>query len=145
MHMPKHFVLDNLIICLSHPTLAFCLTCHLSPPREGVLLLGLWSQDVQIQTNQPRVHTCNLYWAPLLGSHTPGHCVVVIYSLSHVWLLAKTWTIALQAPLPMGFPRQEYWSGLPFPSLGGLPDPGIKPMFSALASGFYTTEPPGKP
>ena len=38
------------------------------------------------------------------------------------------WTVACQAPLSMGFPRQEYWSGLPFPSPGDLPDPGIKPM-----------------
>ena len=40
---------------------------------------------------------------------------------------------------------QEYWSGLPFPSPGALPDPGIKPASSALAGGFFTTEPPGKP
>ena len=47
--------------------------------------------------------------------------------------------------MSMGFPRQEYWSGLPFPSPGDLPDPGIKPMSPALAGGFFTTEPPGKP
>ena len=41
-----------------------------------------------------------------------------------------------------GFPRQEYWSGLPFPSLGDLPDSGIKPASPALAGGFFTTEPP---
>ena len=45
----------------------------------------------------------------------------------------------------MGFPRQEYWSGLPFPSSGDLPDPGIKPTSPALASRFFTAEPPGKP
>ena len=45
----------------------------------------------------------------------------------------------------MGFSRQEYWSGLPFPSLGDLPDPGIEPVSPALAGGFFTTEPPGKP
>ena len=45
----------------------------------------------------------------------------------------------------MGFPRQEYWSGLPFPSLGDLPDPGIEPTSPALAGGFFTTERPGKP
>ena len=45
----------------------------------------------------------------------------------------------------MGFPRQEYWSGLPFPSPGDLPNPGIKPASLALAGGFFTTEPPGKP
>ena len=45
----------------------------------------------------------------------------------------------------MGFPGQEYWSGLPFHSLGDLPDPGIKTMPPVLAGGFFTTEPPGKP
>ena len=57
-------------------------------------------------------------------------------------------TVALQAPLPMGFSRQEYWSGLPFPAPGDLPNPGIEPTTSvstALAGGFFTTEPPGKP
>ena len=44
----------------------------------------------------------------------------------------------------MGFPRQEYWSGFPFPPPGDLPDPGIEPMSPALAGGFFTTEPPGK-
>ena len=43
------------------------------------------------------------------------------------------------------FSRQEYWSGLPFPPLGDLPDPGFKPASPALAGGFFTTEPPGKP
>ena len=50
-----------------------------------------------------------------------------------------------QAPLSMGFPRQEYQSGLPFPSQGDLPNPGIKPESPELAGGFFTTEPPGKP
>ena len=54
-------------------------------------------------------------------------------------------TIVHQAPLSMGFPRQEYWIGLPFPSLGDLPDAGIEPTFPALAGGFFTTEPPGEP
>ena len=47
-------------------------------------------------------------------------------SLSHVWLLATPWTVALQAPLSMEFSGQEYWSGLPFPSAGVIPDPGIE-------------------
>ena len=55
------------------------------------------------------------------------------------------WTIACQAPLSMGFPRQEYWSGLPFPPSEDLSDPGIEPASLALAGGFFTTEPPGKP
>ena len=64
---------------------------------------------------------------------------------NHVRLFATPWTVAHKAPLPMGFPRQEYWSGLSFPSLGDLPDPGIKPTSPALGGGFFTAEPPGKP
>ena len=67
--------------------------------------------------------------------------------LSRVQLFATPWTVACQAPLSMEFSRQEYWSGLPFPSPGDLPDPRIEPVsfaFPALAGGFFTTEPPGK-
>jgi len=54
--------------------------------------------------------------------------------------------ISDQPPLSMGFPRQEYWSGLPFPSSGDLPNPGIEfPASPTLAGGFFTTEPPEKP
>ena len=59
--------------------------------------------------------------------------------------LCNPWTVAHQAPLSMDFSRQEYWSGLPFPPLGDLPHPGIKFISPALAGGFFTTEPPGKP
>ena len=56
------------------------------------------------------------------------------------------WTTALQAPLSVGFPRQEYWSGLPFPPPGNHPNPGTEPMSPAapvLAGGFFNTEPLG--
>ena len=59
--------------------------------------------------------------------------------------LCDLWTVAYQAPLSMGFSRQEYWSGLPFPSPGDLPDPGIKPRSPALVADTLTSEPPGKP
>ena len=65
--------------------------------------------------------------------------------LSFVWLFVTLWTIAQQAPLSMGFSRQKYWSGLPFPSPGNLPDSGIKHASPPLTGGFFTTEPPGKP
>ena len=55
------------------------------------------------------------------------------------------WTTAHQTPLSMGFSRQEYWCGLPFPPPGDLPDSGIEPASPALAGGFFTTELPGKP
>ena len=59
-----------------------------------------------------------------------------------------SWTVAHQALLSVGFPRQEYWSGLPSPPPGDLPDPVIEPtslMYPALAGGFFITEAPGKP
>ena len=71
--------------------------------------------------------------------------------LSRVRLLATPWTVACQAPLCMGFSRQEYWSGLPFPSPEDLPNPGIEPGSvtlqedSCIAGSFFTTEHPGKP
>ena len=58
--------------------------------------------------------------------------VVKVKSLSRVQLFATLWTVAYQASLSMGFSRQEYWSGLPFPSPGDLPDPGIEPRSPAL-------------
>ena len=65
--------------------------------------------------------------------------------LSRVWLFATPWTVAYQAPLSMGFSRQECWSGLPFPSSGDLPNPGIKPGSPALQADTLPSEPPGKP
>ena len=56
--------------------------------------------------------------------------------------LVTPWTVAHQAPLSMGLPRQEFWSGLPFPCPENLPNPVIKSVPPALAGGFFTTEPP---
>ena len=66
-------------------------------------------------------------------------------SLSHVRLFATPYTIAHQAPLSMEFSRQEYWSGLPFPSPGDLPGPGIKPRSPALQADSLLSKPPRKP
>ena len=68
--------------------------------------------------------------------------LLLLTHFSHVRLFATLWTVARQAPLSMGFSRQEYWSGLPFPPLGDLPDSKIKPTsitFPALAGRFFTT------
>ena len=67
---------------------------------------------------------------------------VKVKSLSRVRLFATQWTIAHQAPPSMGVSRQEYWSGLPFPSPGDLPDPGIKPRSPTLQADALTSEPP---
>ena len=70
-----------------------------------------------------------------------GCCLVAVMSDS----FATPWAVACQVPLSMGFPRQEYWRGLPFASPGDLPNPRMSPVSPALAGGFFTVEPPGKP
>ena len=68
---------------------------------------------------------------------------VKVKSLSRVQLFATPWTVAHQAPPSMEFSKQEYWSGLPFPSPGGLPDPGIEPGSPTFQADALTSEPPG--
>ena len=70
---------------------------------------------------------------------------IAVAVLSHVQLFVAPWTAGCQASLSLEFPRQEYWSGLPFPPPGDLPNPGVEPASSALAGRFFTAEPPGKP
>ena len=70
---------------------------------------------------------------------------VKVKSLSHVGLFATPWIVAYQAPQSMGFSRQEYWRGLPFPSPGDLPDPEIKPRSPALQAESLLPEPPRSP
>ena len=65
--------------------------------------------------------------------------------ISSLQLFVTPWTVAHQAPLSMGFSRQEYWSVLPFSFPGDLPHPGIEPRFPALQADALTSEPPGKP
>ena len=74
----------------------------------------------------------------------PRYMLVRAQSLSRVQLFVTQWTVACQAPLSLGFSRQEYWSGLPFPPPGDLPYPETEPVSPALAGRFFTTEPPGK-
>ena len=66
------------------------------------------------------------------------HCRM-LNRCSRVRLFATPWTVACQAPLSMGFSRQEYWSGLPCPRPGDLPDPGIESASPSLAGGFFTS------
>ena len=69
--------------------------------------------------------------------------VCVLSCFSHVWLFANLWTVAHQAPLSMGFSRQEHWSGLSCPPPGDLPKPGIRPLSPALAASSLPLAPPG--
>ena len=87
----------------------------------------------------------------MLGQHVlhvffipPGYSFIFsVCNSASLKVQPNPWTVACQAPLPMGFPRQEYWSGLPFP--GDHPNPGIKPEPPALQADSLPSEPPGKP
>ena len=76
-----------------------------------------------------------------LGLIKLSNCPCMLSYFSCVWLFCDPWTVASQAPLSMGFPRQEHRYGLPFPSLGDLPNPGIEPKshVSCIAGRFFTT------
>ena len=131
-------------------------------------LSGLFCTPMESVTNVgvTRVHGVNLQeWGAQFGEHSGyqqakhssdqqcspnsvscflSQCMqaCMLGHFSRVWLFVTPWTVAHQASLSMGFSRQEYWSGLPLPPPGYLPDPGIKPasfMSAALAGGFFTT------
>ena len=80
--------------------------------------------------------TCTQMFTKALFTIANKLCVFVF---SHVQFFATPWTVACQAPLSMGFSRQEYWSGLPFPPPGDVPDPGIEPVSLVLAGGNHYT------
>ena len=77
--------------------------------------------------------------------NTFSFCSHAVFSLSCVQLFVTPWTVAHQTPLSMGFPRQEHWSGLPFPSPGDLPEPGNELVSLALQVDSLPAEPSGKP
>ena len=96
-------------------------------------------------------HTfCKMKWTKMRQElFERGNIVLAIFDLcvqllSPVWLFVTPWNVARQDLLSMGFSRQEHWSGLPFPPLGDLPDPGIETKFPVLAGGFFTSESPRK-
>ena len=91
---------------------------------------GKWGSDEGSQKVQPSSYT-----------QCQGCNVSLLFTCCHrLRLFVTPWTVARQAPLSVGFSRQEYWSGLPFPPPGDLPDPGIEPVSPALAGRFSTTE-----
>ena len=82
-----------------------------------------------------------IFWFKFFLSYLKNHSACMLSCCGRVWLSVILWAVAHQAPLSMEFSRQEYWSGLPCPPPGDLPDPGIKPvslMSPALAAGFFT-------
>ena len=119
----------------------------------GHLQMSQWCNSFLFISHQK---TSNISPSSVFSNHSPFHWSVTRTSeklksservklLSHVWLFATPWTIALQTPLFMEFSKQEYWSGVPFPSTGDIPDPGIEPESPALQADSLPSEPPGTP
>ena len=108
--------------------------------QEIIISQYLWELDLKLH-----YHFCycrvELSCKDRLNSHLDLWSIIgarEVKSLSRVQLFATSWTVAHQAPLSMGFSRQEYWSGLPFPSPGDLHDPGIEPTSPALLADDLT-------
>ena len=101
------------------------------------LLQGIYPTQ---ELNPGLLHHRQVYH--LSRQSSPNHPIAK--SLNRIRLFATPWTVTYEAPLSMGFSRQEYWSGLPFPSPGDLPDPGIELGSPALQADALTSEPPGK-
>ena len=110
---------------------------NVNPPNSCVLLLTGEVMRIKI------VPTSRFLWDSFRLVYD-AYCCCSLVAKSCLTLCDPMDYIAHQAPLSMGFSRQEYWSGLPCPPPGDLPDPVIKPKFPALADRFFTTEPPGK-
>ena len=113
--------------------------------HEGIMnsLPSQWNDRCSVI---PQGRCSNLIWLGALTLHCPElerTWKMKVKSLSRVQLFETPWTVAYQAPLSMEFSRQEYWSGLPFPSPGDLPNPGIEPRSPTLQADTLPSEPPG--
>ena len=116
---------------------ALCV-CHMLPSLLPLFLECLAALNVVGETTVVAAQ-----WMLLLDFCRNMFCCCLV-AKSCLTLLWPPRTVPHQVPLSMGFPRQEYWSGLPFPSPGDPPNSGIEPASPALAGRFFTTEPPGK-
>ena len=130
-------VLSAIWVSAGHTSLCCSLFCYL---RKSTLHLFAWS-PVGFPSPYPRPQAMPSTLVIQHDTYLPG---TMLSQLSHVQLFVTPWTVTRQAPLSMGFSRQEYWNGLPFPSPGDLPNPEIEPTFltsPSLAGGFFTSSP----
>ena len=115
----------------------------LDTDRDSMLnQISIWPLEEEM--HKPNWPECSKWWETFITHHflTDAFTIVVVKLLSHAQFF---WIAVRQAPLSMEVSRQEYWSELPFPSPGDLPDPGIKTKSPELAGGFFTSKPSGPP
>ena len=120
----------------------YCSSVHVGRREEHKTRPSLWYLSVHVLSTSVM---SNSLWShgPQPAKLLQGECIHAKL-LSCVQLFVTLWTVAHQAPLSMGFSRQEYWIGLPCPSPGDLPDSGIELGSPALQADFLPSEPPGK-
>ena len=118
-------------VCRSQPCIQERRSVRIIKDRGEVMPMWCWGKKRKLGPFGKSLFSSLL-------KHTHTHTHTHEYSLSHVQLFATPWTVACQAPLSPGFPRQEYWSGLPFTSPEDLLNPGIEPGAPALAGRFFT-------
>ena len=138
LHGEKRYFIVVFKMLSTFSCVSFPFACHLS-----LNVQGLFAGIEHVWCIWVFVRYMNLDHLHFLNCSIVDFVVVVIVAQS--FLTLTPWTVVCQAPLSMGFPRQEYWSRLPFPSPGDLPNPGIVPMSPVLAGRFFITEPPGNP
>ena len=144
-------------VCMSaqlHLTLCDLMDCSLLGPsvpgifqEKNIGVVYYFLLQGIFPTHRSNLHLlhCQADYLSLSHLGSPMNTYVLVFLLSHfsrVWLFGTVWTVVLQAPLSMGFSRQEYWSGLPFLPPGDLPDPGLEPTSLtslALSGRFFTT------
>ena len=113
-------------------------------PKWHILILNMSKRKRRVQRQLIKHLAGNLPGGPVAKT-LHSQCSEPVKLLSRVWFVTPPWTVVYQAPPSIEFSRQEYWSGLPFPSPGDLPDPGIKPRSPTLQADALPSEPPGKP
>ena len=117
---------------------------RLSRTSRGLVSFFLLERQLSSGTSTPLENQVHLAQFPI-EHMASGPRMCVLSHFSRVQLFATLWTVVFQAPLSMGFSMQEYWSGLPLPTPGDLPNLGIEPASPALQADSLPTEPPGKP
>ena len=141
-----HYLLTFLFMCWIFWHESITWKYHMKVSDACCLEEKLWPTWVR-EWNHCIIHGVEKNRTRLSDFHRLSVCACMLSHFRCVWLYATLWTVAGQAPLSMGFSMQGYWSGLPFPTPGDLPHPGVKPVspvFPALQADSLPAEPWGK-
>ena len=135
LFVPFHVMEPMKALFVEESTSTFINVSHILGTRASQVALVVKNLPAMQETKE--MHVSSLGWEDFLEEKMATHSSILAWRI--------LWTAAPQTPLSMGFPTQEYWSGLPFSPPGDLPEPGIEPRSPALQTYSLLSEPPGKP